>query len=321
MSAPSTVTEKLMPLSLIESSQHIVLIAHKNPDADSLGSASAFYSYILRLQKKVTLFCSSPHINPHLGFLPWFDKLSHRFPEDADLLICFDCGSFKRLGMDTQLPLISFDHHVSNDFFATKNVVNTAAISTTEVVYDFFVTNDIKINGKIAQSLYAGLVDDSRCFSAPECNEKTFELARALIAHGADHAECVSWLYHRKSLSSLRIRGALLKQMKLLNNGKLALFEVSQPLLDETGAKISECKEVLEEALSMRCVQASLLVAELPSGEIKISLRTDGEVNASEVLSHYGGGGHAKRAGAQIKHENHREFVQNIMSEISKELV
>ncbi|MBD3810329.1 MAG: bifunctional oligoribonuclease/PAP phosphatase NrnA, partial [Sulfuricurvum sp.] len=72
-----------MPLTLIEESQHIVLIAHKNPDADSLGSACAFYSYLLRLNKKITLFCASKEIHPNLRFLPWSEKLTDRFPEDA----------------------------------------------------------------------------------------------------------------------------------------------------------------------------------------------------------------------------------------------
>ena len=55
-----------MPSNLIDSSQHIVLVTHKNPDADSLGAACAFYSYLLRSQKKITLFCISTEINPKL---------------------------------------------------------------------------------------------------------------------------------------------------------------------------------------------------------------------------------------------------------------
>lgn len=310
-----------MPSNLIESSQHIVLIAHKNPDADSLGAACAFYSYLLRSQKKVTLFCVTPEINPNLAFLPWFDKVTDRFPESADCMISFDCGSFARLGITREIPLINIDHHVSNDFYGSENIIDTSAISTTEVVYDYFVANGVKINGKMALSLYAGLVDDSKCFSAPECNAKTFAMAQSLLEQGADHAMCIEWLYRRRSLASLRIRGLLFKQMKLLADGKLAVCEVSLSLLEETGASAAECKSVLDEVLGMRSVQAAILKVELPKGGTKLSLRTDGTVDASKIMKHFGGGGHVSRAGTFLKQDNYNELVENIMVMITKELV
>lgn len=308
-----------MALELIHSARHIVLIAHKNPDADSLGSASAFYSFLLRLQKKVTFFCASAELSPNLAFLPWFDKVTNRFPDDADCMISFDCGSYGRLGIEKELPLVNFDHHVSNDLFGSVNIIDTSAISTTESVYDFFVANGIKINGKMALSLYAGLLDDSRCFSAPGCNAKTFATAHALIEAGADHAVCVEWLYRRRSLASLRVRGLLWKQMQLFLDGRLAFFDVRLSDMQETGATVSECKKVLEEALGMRSVQVAMMQIEHPEGGIKISLRTDGTVDASKIMGCYGGGGHVHRAGTRIKQEHPESLAAEITMMIQKE--
>jgi len=308
-----------MPLSLIDSSDHIVLVAHENPDADSLGSACAFYSYLLRNHKKVTLFCNTTDINPNLAFLPWFEKLTHRFPKDADCIVSFDCGSYGRLGIESTIPLINVDHHVSNDLFGMFNLVDTDAISTTEVVYDFFVANGLKINAKMALSLYAGLLDDSKCFSIPLCKAKTFAMAHSLIDLGADHALCVDWLYRRRSLAALRIRGTLLKQMKLFLDGRLAVFEVSLSLLEETGAKVGECKSVLEDALKMRSVQAALVQIEHPRGGIKISLHTDESVNASKVMAAFGGGGHKHRAGAHLETKEKTSLIEDLISKIEKE--
>jgi bifunctional oligoribonuclease and PAP phosphatase NrnA len=307
--------------SLIDSASHIVLIAHKNPDADSLGSACAFYSYLLRERKKITLFCLSSELNPNLAFLPWYDKVTDRFPQEADLLISFDCGSYGRLGVESSIPLINIDHHLSNDLYGVENLVDTAAISTTEVVYDYFVTNGIKINGKMAFSLYAGLLDDSKCFRAPECSAKTFALAAALIDAGADHALCTHWLYQRQSLSSIRIRGALLSRMKLIGEGRAAICEVPQALLEATGASVFECKRVLDDALGMVNVQIALMVVEHPSGGVKISLRSDGNADCSMILAPFGGGGHRKRSGARLKHEAHHDVIEMIIGTILKELV
>lgn len=310
-----------MPLQLIEASEHIVLVAHKTPDADSLGAACAFYSYLLRMQKRITLFCVSKEIHPNLGFLPWFGKLTDRFPDDAECMISFDCGSYGRLGIDRDIPLINIDHHHSNDFYGTVNIVDTSAISTTEVVYDFFVANGIKINGKMALSLYAGLLDDSKCFSDSHCSAKTFDMARALIQAGADHALCVEWLFQRRSLASLRVKGVLLKEMKLLADAQFARFDISHALMEESGANIFECKKVLDDALAMRSVKVSMMILEHPQGGITISLRTDGSVNASKVMNQFGGGGHVKRAGARLKQEDSSKLVDDIMNTIIKELV
>ncbi|MDD5717023.1 MAG: DHH family phosphoesterase [Sulfuricurvum sp.] len=309
-----------MPLTLINTSSHIVLVVHQNPDADSLGAACAFYSYLLRFQKKITLYCVSKTVNRNLAFLPWYEKLTDRFPDDADCMVSFDCGSYQRLGIDKELPLINFDHHLSNDLYGTCNLVNVSAMSTTEVVYDYFVANGVKINGKMALSLYAGLIDDSKCFSAPECSVKTFAMASALIGLGADHSLCVEWLYGRRSLASLRIRGLLLKQMQLHADARVAVFSVPLAVLEETGATVAECKSVLDEALEMRTVQAALIRIERPDGGVKLSLRTDGAVNAAKIMGEFGGGGHIRRAGTRLKHENIDELVKNIMVMITKEL-
>ena len=310
-----------MPSSLIESSSHIVLVAHINPDADSLGSACAFYSYLLRSQKKITLFCASTDIDQRLAFLPWFDKLTQRLPVDADCAICFDCGSYSRLGIDTTLPLINIDHHASNDGYGTHAIIDVSAMSTTQVVYEYFVANSVKINGKIATALYAGLLDDSKCFSLGKCDAKTFAMAHHLIQSGADHAMCTDWLYRRRSLASLRMKGKLLNQMKLLGDGRVALFEVTLGLLEETGATLVECKQILDEALEMRFIQAALMIIEHPRGGSKISLRTDGEVNAAKILKEFGGGGHATRSGARYKQNNDSELIKNLITMITKELV
>ncbi|HEX5330533.1 DHH family phosphoesterase [Sulfuricurvum sp.] len=310
-----------MPLSLIDTSRHIVLIAHIDPDADSLGSACAFYSHLIRTHKKVTLFCASEHIDPNLAFIPWFEKFTHRFPEDADCMISFDCGSYARLGVDRALPLIVFDHHESNNGYGTHTIFNTDAISTTEVVYEYFVANGVKINGKIATALYAGLLDDSKCFRASECSAKTFAMAHALNELGADHALCCEWLFRRRSLSSLRVRGFLLKQMTLLADGRLALFEVPLSLSEESGASVAECTSVLDEALEMRCVQISLMIIERPNGGIKLSLRSEGLINAANMMTPLGGGGHAKRAGAVLREENQNKRVKDLITMITKELV
>jgi phosphoesterase RecJ-like protein len=302
-----------MPLSLIEKSNHIVLIAHENPDADSLGSASSFYSYLLRTQKKVTFYCSSPNIADHLAFIPWIQKISNRFPVDADLAISFDCGSFGRLGVDYNGELINFDHHISNDQYGTLNYIDTSAMSTTQVVYEWFIGQDIKINGKMANALYAGLMDDTKCFRDPRCTLKIFGMAHRLLELGANHEQCVDGLYNSKTLASLRLQGEMLKRIKLVLDGQLALFVVDQELLGSTGASLGDCKAVLDEAMALKIVNIALLLAVRKKGGISVSLRSEGAVNASEIMQRYQGGGHRDRAGARVMDRSLEQIKEEII--------
>jgi len=307
--------------ALIDSANHIVLVVHEHPDADSLGSACAFYSYLLRSKTKVTLFCVTPSLDQTLSFLPWFDKVTDKFPSDADLVISFDCGSFGRLGIDYSGELINFDHHISNELYGTHNCIDPQALSTTQVVYEWFVTKTIKINGKMANALYAGLMDDTSCFSDAQCTSSTFSMAHSLLQLGADHAQCVQALFNSHSLASFRLKGEMLKRMKILHDGRVAVFEVDQALFASSGAVLQDCKAVVDEALSLKTVQIALLVVELKRGGVKVSLRSNGVVNAAELLHCYGGGGHKIRAGARIVDMKQDEIIKKIMETITEVLV
>ncbi len=281
----------------IEHARHIVLIVHVNPDADALGSAGAFYSYLLRQQKKVTFFCATSPIDRRLALLPWCDKLRHDIPHHVDLAICFDCGSQERLGTDIKCDLVNIDHHVSNKDFGTYNLVDRDAISTTQVVYDFFRDNGIGINAKMATSLYAGLLDDSQQFLYVKTDVAVFEMAAELLRCGAESEGVVKALFQTDSLASLRLEGVLYEQLRLCHEGSIAVLHVSLQTLLATGAVPQEAERALQRAQALTTVRVSILLRERHHGSVKCSLRGDGSVDLAALAASFGGGGHRDSAG------------------------
>lgn len=304
----------------IDQAGHIVLIAHVNPDADSLGSASAMYTYLMRLHKKVTLFCASKRIDSNLVFLPWFDKIRHVFPAGADLAISFDCGTELRLGTDPQCDLINFDHHSSNGHYGTYNLVDTAAISTTQVLYDFFCSNGIKINAKIATSLYAGLLDDSQGFSTVKTDEKTFNMAADLVHQGAHSVLCSRALMQSMSLAAMRLKGMMLQQVRLLKDARIAVLTVTRKMLEETGAKEVDCEAALQESLYLPSVETSVMIRENLNGSLKGSLRGKGEIDLSGIAGCFGGGGHWNSAGFDLPEGKLDEVLKETIKLLDKEM-
>lgn len=272
-------------LQKIDLANHIVVIAHKDPDIDCLGSASAMYTYLLQKHKKVSFFCATSNINKRFSFLPWFEKIRSSFPSSADLAIAFDCTTRSQIGISVDCNLINIDHHAENDEFGNINLINSVCISTTEVIYSFFKMNSIMINKKMATSLYSGLLANSNGFLSSNISSTTFEVSKDLIEAGADFKVCNTFVRQYQTLSGLRLKAIMLSKMELVHNGKIALFLVTNDDMKQSGACSDDCESALEESLFLPTVKVSLLLKENTDLFIKGTLRVKDTVNLLSIGS------------------------------------
>jgi phosphoesterase RecJ-like protein len=287
-------------LEKIAASEHIVVISHIDPDADSLGSASAMYTFLLQNHKKVTWFCKTKNIDRKFSCIPWFENIKESFPLSADLAIAFDCADKKRLGTEIGCELINIDHHATNSLYGDINLVHNA-ISTTEILHNFFKANGFKINKKTATALYAGLLEDSEAFLSTKVDGTTFASALELIESGADFKLCNKKILKSTSLGTLRIKAFMFANMSLECNAKIAFFCVSDEEIKASGADYEDCKNPLEESLNLEYVEAALLLIQNSDFTVKGSIRTNGNINAGEIAKKIGGGGHLSRAGFELE--------------------
>ena len=302
----------------LDDAKHILIIAHVNPDADSLGSALAMYIHILRLHKKVSLFCKTQKMNSALSFLPFFEKVRSTVPNDYDLALSFDCGAIKRLGLEVEAPLVNIDHHISNDNYGDINLVDTTAISTTQVLYDFFKANDLKINAKMATALYSGLIDDSESFTTQKTSLRSFEMASELLKCGADNALCVQKLFKERSLSSLRLKGKMLSAVKLSLEATVASTLVEKSFFEETGAYEMDCEEGLDESLELSSVKIAFMLRFTKDGRIKGSLRSCDGSDMNVIASAFGGGGHIHAAGFVVDGSSLQSVETEVLEKLKK---
>ena len=305
----------------IDSSKHIVVISHVNPDADSIGSASAMYTYLLQKHKKVSWYCRTKDINVNLSFIPWFEKIRNSFPSSADLVISLDCGDIKRLGTEIECDLINIDHHASNKSYGNINLLDSSMISTTEILYNFFKTNGVKINPKMATALYAGLLDDSDGLLSDGVDGTTFAAVKELIECGAEFKVCNKYIMKSLSLAALRLKAIMFKNMTLECNARVAVFCVSNDDMKSTGAVGEDCEGALEESLYLPQVQISLLLKQNSDFSIKGSIRSNGDVDASKIASKFGGGGHSVRSGFSMSCEiSLQKAKTEVLNLIKKEI-
>jgi bifunctional oligoribonuclease and PAP phosphatase NrnA len=304
----------------IDRAERITLIAHVHSDADSLGSACAMYAHLLRLNKKVTLFCATIPIDSRLAFLPWSEKTTDRWDERADLAIAFDCGSPERLGVSPSCHLVNIDHHASNSGYGDTVMVDTDAISTTAILMRWFKTEGIKINAKMATALYAGLAEDTLGFMSRRCDASVHEMTAELFRLGADAAAANRSLFLQRPLSALRLKAMMLDSLRLLGNGEVAFLPVTRQMMEQSGADPQACEHALHEALGLPTVRVAFMLYERRDGSIKGSLRTDDAIDVGAIAGGFGGGGHRFASGFVMEKMPLPQASEQIFSIIKKEL-
>ncbi|HHH72364.1 MAG TPA: hypothetical protein ENL04_00870 [Sulfuricurvum sp.] len=172
----------------------------------------------------------------------------------------------------------------------------------------------------MATALYAGLADDTVGFMSHRTDANVFETAAELARAGADITTVNEALFHTRSLASLRLLSKILEMMELRGDARIALMEVSRPMIEQSGGGLSACDEALYTALGLPTVVAALLLREQEDGSIKVSLRTDDGIDVESIASAYGGGGHHFAAGFIARDISIRQLGEALVSTIKKEM-
>ena len=310
-------TDYSKALKLIEKSRYILIITHVNPDADSIASALALSNLFYENGIKHKVFNISSDLPKNLDFIEKFDKITDQLPKFYDLAISVDCGTKKRLGFElpSDMPLINFDHHQSNNNYGTINLVDPMKSATAEIVYDFFKHNGLYITNKSATALYVGIYDDSLAFSLARCDELTFDKVNHLVEFGADPASIANKMKRRDSLAKYRIIPKVLESLELHNEGKVATIYAKESWFKETGAHARDCEDALNMVMSMHIVRAAFFVR-IVSGRCRISLRSKGKINVSKVAAYFDGGGHYNAAGCTVDSTDIEDVKQQVLKEV-----
>lgn len=290
---------------IIDSSHDIVCLAHKDADADSLGSALAFAATLRALGKAPHPVVPDP-VPFTLDYLPGYETLE-REPERIDAIFTFDCATTGRFGEKRSLlesgrfPVVNIDHHVSNSAYGSVNLIQPDASATGQVVYRLLRTLGMPIPADAATNLYAALLTDTGGFRHENTTEEALRLAADLVHLGADPAWIALKSYKSRAVSTLRLEALAVAGMRTELDGRLVWSEVTRAMLEEAGASWQETDGVIDVLQSVDSMTVAVLFKELQPDVTKISVRTRGDADATDLCAPFGGGGHRRAAGAELK--------------------
>lgn len=300
--------------------KNILIISHKNPDADSVGANLALREALENIGKTVDSACIDPPPQDS-RFLRKIDSyLSNFETSNYDLVISVDCGGYKLVGFQDDKPellngkteFINIDHHTSNDHFGTVNIVMDNTPATCFILFLMFTTYGWDITSSMATALLHGLYYDTGSFMHSNTNADVLRIASRLKALGADHQMCVKYQFKTSSLQRLRLWGRALERAQM--NDKKAIvsaitksdYQATESTQEDLSGLISYLNHVPEAKFCM-------LLTEDGKGNVKGSLRTQHEeIDLAEIASLFGGGGHKKAAGFTIPGQIKEKRVWNI---------
>jgi phosphoesterase RecJ-like protein len=304
---PDEVVERL------RGARRVLTICHENPEADALGSALAIAMLVEAHGGAATPVCADP-MPPMYRFLPGMDRFS-REPDaalDYDLLVVGDCGELERIGpvleshraLFERVPILDIDHHLSNPRFGAVDWVDPNSSATCEMVALLAWRLGVPLtagDGMLAAALTAGIVMDTANFQHPNTTPRTLAVAAALREAGAPLSEIARRLYRTKPNTQLVLFGRVLARMESDCNGRVVWSTLELADLAAAGAGPEQSEGLVDLLAQAEDSEVSILFKEA-AGETRISVRTRaGGVDATVLTGTFGGGGHARAAGATIK--------------------
>jgi phosphoesterase RecJ-like protein len=287
-----------------------ILVAHRKPDGDTLGSMLAVYHWLRDQGREAIAFCVDvpPAAYGYLSRIREVQTNPQVFEDPvADAVCVFDAGDLAYAGiagfvsaMPTRPFIADFDHHVTNTLFGQGNLVVTDASSTAEVVHGFFTVNGVEIDRPMATCLMTGILTDTSNFSNPATTVKSLEIASELLLKGVSIREITQSLMRSKPIEALKLWGTALERLRW--NPKKGLATTALTLQDLEAHPIDdEHLEGLSNFLNhLLKAEVVLVLKELPGGKVKGSYRSASDVDVAELAKGYGGGGHKKAAGFTV---------------------
>ena len=303
---------------LLGSPNRFIVLAHKSPDGDAVGSAAGFYKFLLNLSCKARVVLPDLPSDTLLPFMADTDCLYFSedpnavkvLLEESSVLICLDFNAPSRVG-DMHALIEGFigvkvmiDHHPEPEPFADLMISDVTNSSTCQLIYECIEHMGLThaVDQHVARALYLGIMTDTGSFRFPSVNAKTHHILAELISTGISHWEIHQDVYDNNRIDQLQLRGyAISEKLVLLNKDKnpipAGFISLTKEELLRFNYKTGDTEGLVNVILSLEGIKVGVLIQEKTDG-IKMSFRSKDGFFVNELAKqHFNGGGHKYAAG------------------------
>lgn len=326
--------------SALSKARNIVIVPHKGPDGDAIGSSLGLYHFLKEKGHHVNVIAP----NDYPDFLKWLpgqedimiyekDYLACKpLIVNADIIFTLDFNDISRSGdmqdalKEAEATFIMIDHHPEPATYAHHTYSDATMSSTCQMVYQFIkkLRSVKNITPEIATCLYTGIMTDTGSFRFRSTSSETHKVIADLIEKGADNAYIHQQIYDTSSESRIKLLGVALQNLKVNKELKTAYITLSQEELDKNNFRKGDTEGFVNYGLSLEGIKfAVIFIEHKTEGIIKMSFRSKGNFNVNDFArAHFQGGGHVNAAGGKsLDSLNDTEVKFNkILPEYSEQL-
>lgn len=300
------------------------MAGHIRPDGDCVGSCLGLYTYLRHQFQNIEVDLYLEPIPEKFSFLKYAGEIKSKYEgeKEYDLFISLDSSDIDRLGdfrpyFDGAKHTLCIDHHISNNAFAENNVVYPKVSSASEVVYTML--DEDKVDYDVACALYLGIVHDSGVFKYSNTTAQTMNIAGKLMEKGIPFTSIIDDTFYTKTYVQNQILGRALLESVLFYDGKCIFSVVKRNEFEFYNITNKDLDGIVEQLRITKGVECAIFLYEVAELEYKVSLRSKDIVDVSVIASYFGGGGHIRAAGFNMK-GNVYDVINNISEQIELQL-
>ena len=294
---------------------NIAIITHRNPDGDAIGSSLAVKKYLSQFGHNCRIVLPSEypsvfHYLPDIDSVSVFDlqkEEARSIIQNADIILCLDFNGLDRidpLGLEIEESSAfkaMIDHHLDPEPFADWYFSDTASSSTCELIYRFIEAlghAEDKIDEDIATCLFTGILTDTGSFKYGT-NPEVYRIASELKKIGVDDYMINDAIFNSWSHRQITILGhALRNRLEVMPELKSGIIALTKADYHKYQISRGDTEGLVNYILMIRGMEVAAFIREMPHGEIRLSLRSKGDISVQDLASkHFNGGGHKNASG------------------------
>ena len=303
----------------LRAGRSVAISTHINADGDGCGSETALSRLLGQMGIRSKIVNPTPWPEMY-KFLLGDDvrdasDLGAKGLKDTDVVVVLDISDVKRLGVLAEtvrkltIPKLVIDHHLPSDEPPSKLMVtDTAACATGELIYDFATVLGLKVTPDIARALYVALLTDTGGFRFSNTTARCLSIAGQLISSGVEPEEMYRRLYASMPVGRLHLLRDALATLEVDPEYGISWISVAAGAAEQYGLRSEDLEGIAEHPRSIGGTRLAVFFRDLGHDKVKASFRSTGDVDVNKFAKQFGGGGHARAAGALI--DGNLEVVQ-----------
>lgn len=287
--------------SFLLDAQDVLVLCHRYPDGDTLGSAYALVRALQQLGKRAGIACSH---EPGRMYR-FLETAIERQSFEPRCVVAVDVAAPSMLGEPVRSKWgervdLCLDHHASRQEFARMTYVEPDVAAAAEVIYGLLPLLGVELDRELAACLYTGIVTDTYGFRSASTSPRTMRIAAALMEAGIDAPRLTRLLLELRSRGFFRLQGRALAEMRFRFGGRCAVLTVTREMMERCGVRDDETEGLPPLTRRVEGVLVGVTLREKENGDFRVSVRTSSRLSAAAICESLGGGGHRAAAGCTV---------------------